>query len=85
MFHRHNLKSQVRNLVKDTPTATLTKDDFVLNAVFTLEKTIASITQIKNTIRERKDVININELLIIGAEFEEISMEIDEIRREHHL
>ena len=32
-----------------------------------------------------KDRININELLIIGAEFEYLSMEIDAIRREHHL
>lgn len=85
MLYHNKLERQVKKLVKDESTTTLTKDDFVLNAVFTMEKTIASISQIKDAIRGKKDRINMNEFLIIGAEFERILMEIDAIRREHHL
>lgn len=85
MFHRQKLESQIKNLLKDASSIALTKDDFVLNAVFSLEKVIASITQIKDVIQERKDRININDFLIIGVEFECLSTEIEEIRREHHL
>ncbi len=85
MNNSSRLESQVRNLLKESSESTLTMDDFFINTVFALEKVIASMIQIKDAIRKRKGKITINELLIIGAKFELLSMEIQEIRREHHL
>ncbi len=85
MSNNYNFESQVEKLIKEASTTALTKDDFILNVILTSEKAIAAMTQIKNLIKKKKDRININELLIIGAEFEYLSMEIDAIRREHHL
>lgn len=85
MINHHNLDKQIRKLIEETSAAKLTTDDFALNAVYSLEKAIASITQIKDAIQEKKGRISINEFLIIGAEFDCFSMEINEFRRIHHL
>lgn len=78
------IKQQLEKLgIIDTESDQI-KDNLIINAVNSAEKTIGAMTELKEGIKGKK-TLNINSLLLIATECELIYNEIQCIKHEHHL